>query len=186
MSKKADPKQEYQKKVEETKKKLDKAISEWTEEDVQEHLIKAASIYHNQNYGRRLGNFSWDTENRYHWHVYDDFNNFKLSRRLKLGWTFARLEDAKRAGLTDESLSATTIDGETCVEMSHKNQRAVLLKIPRQLWEINQRAKQIARENRPLVDADGNPVQIKETRGTDNAGHGFVVQHEESPMLIPK
>lgn len=150
---------EYQEQIKKKKEELSKTVSEWSEDDIQAHIERVANVYRNKTVANKLGNFSWDSANRYFWNTYDG-NLEKLSNRLKMGWAFATREDAHRAGLTDEQLTEGSVEGETCVEMSHKNCKAVLLKIPNELYEMNEKVKERIKQNKPILDADGNDISL--------------------------
>lgn len=133
------------------------AMANLTEEQLLEHMAKVEHIYRQSKLPNKLGNFDWDTEYDYYWNTYEDNGDAeKLQRRLSLGWCFATREDAVKSGLSSKNLSDQTLDGESCVEMSHKSSRAVLLKIPKSLRELNRKVKQRVQQNSTLIDVDGN------------------------------
>lgn len=157
--------EQYKKDIKEKKQKIQKAISEMSDAELKEHMDRVANVYKTHKSPDLLGDLHSDPHNVYHWHTYEDDSGFKLKRRKDLGWGFATKEDAMRLGLLDERLSDRTIDGETCVEMSHKSHRAVLLKMPRELHTLNQKVKERVRANKYKFDVDGNEADVKESRG---------------------
>jgi hypothetical protein len=172
--------EDFKKQIAKTKEKVNEAVANWTEDQLQEHMAKVASIYQNHKNANKLGDFEWDSENVYFWSTYDD-NPAKLPERQALGWGFATREDAKRAGLTDSLVSETTADGETCVEMSHKSHRAVLLKIPRELYEMNKKVRERVKQNRPVFDSEGNSVDISSTNTDDK---NTVIRRKEQTIEL--
>lgn len=149
------------------------AMANLTEDQLLEHMAKVERIYRESKTPNKLGNFDWDTEYDYFWNTYSDNGDAeKLQRRLALGWSFATREDAQKSGLSSQNLSDQTLDGESCVEMSHKNSRAVLLKIPKSIRELNRKVKQRVKEKSALIDVDGQ-VSTKTQKIVD----GSVVEH---------
>lgn len=169
----------YKQEVAEKQAKLKTAAKDWSEEQLREHVEKISKIYASSKNAQKLGNFDWDTENVYYWSTYDG-NARKLPVRRELGWGFATKEDAARAGLLDTTISRNEIDGESCVEMSHNSARAVLLKIPKEVYEVNQRIRERVKNNKPIFDADGNSLDVK----TSDDGHNIVGKRQESTVQL--
>jgi hypothetical protein len=149
---------------EERVKNVKEKVSAMSDADIQAHIEKIEKIYRESALPNRLGNFEWDTENDYYWNTYDSSGDMtKLNRRLSLGWSFATREDAVKSGLASDLLKdVSSIDGETTVEMSHKSCRAVLLKIPKSINKLNKAIKERIRNNKQLLDSDGNVAQVSE------------------------
>jgi hypothetical protein len=148
------------------KSKIRDKVKDWTPEQVKAHVDRVTKIYSTRRKGELLGNFDWDSENHYYWHTYTR-DSQKLTDRLAMGYGFATKDDAVNSGLLNDSVSSvSTVDGETCVEMSHKSHRAVLLKIPKELYQLNEVTKYRARNNQASKSYDGQTVQKQEiTKG---------------------
>lgn len=169
--------EEFKAKVAHKKKKI-KALSQ---DELQAHMDRVRDVYQTKHKADKLGNFDWDPTYKYHWNTYDDGDfSDKLTKRVELGWGYATLEDAKKSGLADEKVNNATIDGETCVEMSHKNCKAVLLKIHRDLYNLNTKIREDVEKERLSTDAQGHDVSVNKV---DN-GQSTVVHHTENASLL--
>lgn len=167
--------EKFKQDVKERAAEIEKKVSDWTEEDMIKHMSMAADVYRDRKTGNRLGDFSFDPAHRYYWHV-EDGNPDKLRFRRKLGWGFATRADAEKAGLIDDRVSDQTVDGHTCVEMSHKSDRAVLLKIPVELYNMNERVKERLKQNRPVLDSEGKEAGITKVHESDTKTVGKRVE----------
>ncbi len=162
-------KEEFKKLVKEKKEQLKEVVAKLSPSQLKAHYAKVEKLYKLRKTPSLLGDFSFDKENVYYWNTYDD-NPRKLPERQALGWGFATREEARKAGLGNR-LTDQTLDGETCVEMSHQSHRAVLLKIPKELYDINREIKERIKQNRPVLDADGNLFKSKTTEDLDRVVH---------------
>jgi hypothetical protein len=146
---------QYLETFEENKNKFAKDVESWTDEELLEYK-KVINGYYNDDLVKKhkLGDFSHDKENIYYWHTLVKGADDKLRRRTAIGWSHATIEDLEGSGLEGQ-----TIDGSTAVTMSHGSTNAVLLKIPRKLYDLSQKFKEKARAKELLTDYKGNEVK---------------------------
>ena len=167
----------YLKNFVKSKDKFQKEMSQWTDEELQEHASNLERFYRagSTMSSNTLGDFSHDPNYRYHWHTLDG-NDTKMHVRQALGWTFATQEDALAAGISPDRLA-----GDSVVEMSHNSHRAVLLKIPRELDEFNRRAKEKISKNQKVLDSSGQAVSVTEV---EEDKQNVVRNRREKPATV--
>src|SRR6266542_1011178 len=139
---------------EEKLKKFEKTMDTWTPEEIQSHIEETTEYYAGDNINGLLGDFTWDKQHQYHWHVIGGDSDLKLSKRMKMGWRYAPVDVIERAGIS-MTAKRTKMDGSTVVLANHKSSKALLLRIPKELFELNQTIKERVRNSKSLVDVKG-------------------------------
>ena len=145
------------------------SMDTWTDEDFDAHYSTLDQVYstsmHQINY---LGDFSKDPNFHYHWHTISDDHEDKYMTRYKLGYRTATLEDLKKSGL-ERRTSDGSLYGETVVKCNVKGgQEAILLKIPKNLYDLNQRMKYKLRDKQNSVDVHGNSITRRIKKEANN------------------
>lgn len=174
MSTKQEQKDQFQK----AKDKFQKKMSEWSPEELQEHL-NALSFDALDREALYLGDFSWDPNNVYYWHTVERNSEIKLAKRFALGYRYATPEDASRAKISLPT-KLSEVDGSSIVIADHGDVKAILLKIPKEVKEFNQKTKENLRAKERNRDYKGNEVQVKNVV----EGHKDVRQRYEGSISI--
>lgn len=150
---------EYLKQFKSNKEKYHKDLESWTEEELKEHY-KEVDAY----YGRSirtdnlLGRFN-DKENHYHWHTIDQQNSSLLEHRLGIGYSI--VDDISEVGMK-RSQDPAVLGNSLSVGSGDK---AILLRIPQKLYELNQKIKHAKSNKKSLFDHNGNPLKFSVKEG---------------------
>lgn len=147
---------EYLKQFKQGKEQYQKDLSEWTDAELAEHYKELESYYGRSiRTDNLLGRFD-DPNNVYYWHTIEENNPVKLERRLAIGYSIVQNEED--VGLK-RSQDASRMGNSSVIKDVKGGDRAVLLKIPKELYELNQRIKQQKSNNQALFDPEGRPLK---------------------------
>lgn len=136
-----------------------KDISEWDDSELEDHYRELEKYYGQSiQVDNLLGTFN-DPNNEFYWHRLDENNPQKLDRRLAEGWSFVQSEE--EVGMK-RSQDASRMGSSTVVLDVKGGFKSVLLKIPKKLYQLNTKLKQVSREKKTLFDQDGRPLKITE------------------------
>lgn len=169
-TKKVDNKQELE--FQQRKDKFEKKLETWTQEEIEEHKRTVAKFYGTgTGMASLLGDFRHDKNNVYHWHVVTKDHENKIHRRFAVGWRLASMEDIEHAHITASSKYGE-IHGLSGVIANHgADSKAILLKIPRHIHELNERLKHEANERNSRKDSKGVTSNYKEYKGNYSDVH---------------
>ena len=162
----------------ERKGKFEKSMDTWTPKELEEHKRRVESFYKTGTASvNLLGDFSNDPTNVYYWHTVDKNHENKLKRRRDLGWAVASRADIENAEISVSSKYGD-IRGETAVIANHGDVKAILLKIPRDLYNFNREMKRNISNKQTGLDIKGDRVAIKEKLEAER-----IVRHRDEGMI---
>jgi len=168
---------EYLKQFTQNKEKYEKDLTNWTDEELAEHYKELETYYGRSiRTDNLMGRFN-DKNHIYYWHNIDENNPALLEKRLAIGYSMVHADDAP--GMK-RSQDASRLGNSTVIQDVKNGVKAVLLRIPTNLYDLNQKVKQLQSNKKALFDHNGNPLKIT-TKSNDQA----VVTHIDAGLTNP-
>jgi hypothetical protein len=152
-----DTTKEYLKQFASNKDHYKKTLDNWTDAELAEHY-KELDAYYGRSIRTEnlLGRFE-DKSKVYYWHLIDDNNPVKLEKRLSIGYSIVQSEE--EVGMK-RSQDSSRLGSSSVVKDMKGGNKAVLLQIPKELYDLNQEIKQRKSNQQALFDHNGNPLKV--------------------------